>query len=180
LLRQYTTDPSNEANKSIEWLYSYDPQGNILTEYRDGGLKKLGLDSSMHGMERYSLKHSYDKLNNLVSTTGDFGYKAHTYTYDSLGNMIREQIQNKGTDYQYNKLNQQVQKIADGKDTYGNTFDKRGNLVQTVYYKNKNSSDVTASYVFDATNRMVKGANESGKISFYIYNGLGIWLPTNG
>jgi len=64
-------------------------------------------------------------------------------------------------------------KIVDGKDTYGNTFDKRGNLVQSVYYKNKNSSYVVESYIYDATNRMVKGTNETGESSFYIYNGLG-------
>ena len=66
LLRQLTTDPSNEPGKAVEWLYAYDAEGNILTEYRDGELAKHGLDSSMHGMERYSLAHTYDALNRLA------------------------------------------------------------------------------------------------------------------
>jgi len=127
----------------------------------------------MHGMDRYNLKHTYDALNRLTSTTGDQGYKTHIYTYDSLGNLIKEQVQNKVTDYQYNKLNQQVQKIVDEKDTYGYTFDKRGNLIEGVYFKNKNQSYTVEKYVYDATNRMVKGVNEAGEESHYIFNGLG-------
>ena len=79
LLRQYATDPSKEADKAIEWLYSYDAAGNIITEYRDGELAKYDLSSSIHGMDRYNLTHTYDALNRLTSTTGDQGYKAHVY-----------------------------------------------------------------------------------------------------
>jgi YD repeat-containing protein len=130
LTRQYTTDPSSAANKAVERTYSYDPQGNILTEYRNG----------VHGMDRYNLAHTYDALNRLTGTTGDQGYKAHAYSYDSLGNLIRETVQNKSTEYWYNNLNQQVQKKADNKDTYTYTFDKRGNLVKGIYQKNQNTS----------------------------------------
>ena len=177
LLRQYTTDPSNEQNKAIEWLYSYDPEGNILTEYRDGELKKFGLDSSRHGMERYNLTHTYDALNRLTSTTGDQGYKAHVYTYDSLGNLTYEIIGNsKSADYQYNILNQLVKRIDDGKDNYTYNYDKRGNQIIEVYNKNLNNpqqDEIVATYVYDATNRMVKGTNADNEQSFYIYNGLG-------
>ena len=160
LLRQYSTDPSNAANKSVEHLYTYDAQGNVLTEYRSGS----------HGMGRFNLTHTYDALNRLTKTTGDQGYKSHEYTYDSLGNLTYEKIHNKGTDYKCNNLNQQIQKIVDGKDTYNYSFDSRGNLVQGIYTK-KNT--VVEQYVYDASNRMVKGTNESGEQSHYIYNGLG-------
>ena len=79
----------------------------------------------------------------------------------------------KGNEYWYNELNQQVQKKTDDKDIYTNTFDKRGNLVETVYRQNQNHSYVVESYVYDATNRMVKGTNAEGEESHYIYNGLG-------
>ena len=139
--------------------YSYDAQGNIVTEYRSGA----------NGMDRFNLTHTYDALNRLTGTTGDQGYRAHAYTYDSLGNLIYEQVHNKGTEYWYNSLNQQVQKKEDGKDTYANTFDNRGNLIQSEYQKNQNQSNIAGSYVYDATNRMVKGTNADGEESHYIY-----------
>ena len=184
LLRQYTTDPSNELNKAIEWLYSYDPQGNILTEYRDGELKKLGLDSSMHGMERYNLTHTYDALNRITGTTGLWGYKEHTYEYDSLGNLLYEKNANgtnKGNEYWYNNLNQQIKKVTDDKDTYSYSFDNRGNLIKGVYNKkigDPSKDEIKEQYIYDATNRMVKGINEKGEQSHYIYNGLG-YLVSN-
>ena len=164
-------------NKAIEWLYGYDPEGNIISEYRDGALKSLGIDSSMHGMERYNLKHTYDALNRLTSTNGDNGYKAHNYSYDSLGNLTYETIGNSKTvDYKYNKLNQLVSRIDDGKNNYTYTYDRRGNNVSEVYNKNlsKPSQDeFVASYVYDSTNRMVKGTNAAVEQSHYIFNGFG-------
>ena len=71
------------AAGAIEWLYTYDASGNILTEYRDGG-------GSAHGLDRYNLEHTYDALNRLIKTTGDRGYVTHTYQYDSLGNLVFE------------------------------------------------------------------------------------------
>lgn len=165
LLRQVSTDPTQTASKTITHTYTYDAQGNMLTEYRSGA----------GGQEQFNLNHTYDALNQLISTTGNQGYKAHTYTYDSLGNLTYEQIANKGTDYKYNNLNQMVSKTADGKDTYQYTYDLRGNLTKGVDTK-KNT--VVESYVYDATNRMVKGVNEAGESSFYIYNGLG-YLVSN-
>jgi YD repeat-containing protein len=60
--------------------YSYDPQGNILNEYRSGA----------GGQEKYDYTHTYDALNRLTKTTGLWGYKEHTYEYDSLGNLVYE------------------------------------------------------------------------------------------
>ena len=84
-------------------------------------------------------------------------------TFESIGN-------SKSNDYKYNSLNQQVQKIADGKDSYSYSFDKRGNLVKSVCDK---KDAVTEQYVYDASNRMVKGVNEAGEQSFYVFDGLG-------
>ena len=98
----------------------------------------------------------------------DLGQLSH-----GICDLTYEQVHNKGTGYWYNELNQQVQKVVDGKDTYVNTFDLRGNLVQSAYQKNQNQSTVTASYTYDATNRMVQGTNKAGETSAYIFNGLG-------
>ena len=56
------------------------------------------------------------------------------------------------------------------------TCSKHGNLIKNVYSKKQNDpkQDVTiAQYVYDATNRMVKGTNEKNEQSVYVFNGLG-------
>jgi len=129
----------------------------------------------MHGMERFNLTHTYDALNRLTRTVGDRGHGTRTYQYDSLGNMIFETHSqgNRSSEYWHNSLNQQVRKLDDGKDSYDFSFDLRGNLVQGVYHQNRNHSYIIEAYVYDATNRMVKGINVEGEESHYIYNGLG-------
>jgi len=163
LLTQVATDPTNKPSKTITHTYAYDAQGNITNETRSGA----------GGQDKYDLTHTYDKLNRLTGTTGLWGYKSHAYTYDSLGNLTYELVHNKGTEYWYNNLNQQVQKKVDGKDLYTYSFDRRGNLVQGRYQKNQNNSNIVESYVYDETNRMVLGTNEIGETSGYVYNGLG-------
>ena len=163
LTQKYARDPSNMVNKSITHVYGYDPNGNILNESRTGA----------HGMDKYDLTHTYDALNRLTLTTGLWGYKDHEYVYDSLGNLTRERIHNKWTDYRYDNLNRQIEKLKDGKDKYINTFDNRGNFIKGVYEKNKNHSYIIEEYTYDPSNRMVRGINEDGEQSHYIYNGFG-------
>jgi RHS repeat-associated protein len=167
---QLVRDPSDKNNKEIKHNYDYDAQGNILLEKRTGA----------GGQDSFSLTHTYDALNRLVTTTGQTGQKnkSHAYTYDSLGNLVYEKntpSNNGGNEYWYNKLNQQIRKQVDGKDYFAYTFDKRGNLVKAVDEKKNN---IVEQYVYDATNRMVKGKSYLGtsvdyEESYYIYNGLG-------
>ncbi|MCL1982493.1 MAG: hypothetical protein FWG53_05285, partial [Clostridiales bacterium] len=60
LRRQYAEHPDQKTNHSVEHKYSYDPNGNVLTEFRSGA----------GGQDGFSLAHSYDGLNRLVKTTG--------------------------------------------------------------------------------------------------------------
>ncbi len=64
---------------------------------------------------------------------------AYTYTYDTLGNLLKQSGPTKGEEdtYQYNDLNQMVSKHVCGYEQkltriydYGYTYDKRGNLVK--------------------------------------------------
>ena len=164
LLRQYAEDPTKTASKSTEHKYTYDPEGNILNEYRSGA----------GGQDKYDLTHTYDALNRLTQTTGQWGYATHTYEYDSLGNLVYEKNGNgnkAGNEYWYNSQNEQTRKQVDGKDYYSYTYDKRGNRIKETSEK---KNEVTARYTYDASNRMVKGVNASGEESHYIYNGLGV------
>ena len=78
-----------------------------------------------------------------------------------------EKAKNHVVDYQYNELNQLVQK-KDGNESYTYTYDKRGNRTAEIGKK------ASRSYVYDETNRMVEGTNWKGDKSAYTYNGLGI------
>ena len=85
-------------------------------------------------------------------------------------------------DYTYNNLNQQIGKTTITPDnTTGsttsevttNTYDKRGNLIQST-----EGSNTIQSYVYDTTNRMVTATNSSGNTSQYVYNGTGHLVKT--
>ena len=166
MTKQRAQDPTRTPSKEILHTYTYDPEGNIINETRSGA----------GGQEKYDLTHTYDALNRLTRTTGLWGYKERTYEYDSLGNLVYEKNANNtngakdGNEYWYNNLNQQILKKVDDKDTYSYTYDNRGNLIKGVYDK-KNT--IVEQYVYDGANRMVKGTNEKGEESHYIYNGLG-------
>jgi YD repeat-containing protein len=178
LKTQLSRDPSKMVNKQVLHTYNYDAQGNILNEVRDGTSQ----------IDSFNYTHTYDALNRLVQTTGLPSYPTHTYEYDSLGNLLYEKNgngNNKGNEYWYNNLNQQIRKQVDGKsDDYDNYFDRRGNLVEVRYNGNGNNANrLEEAYVYDATNRMVKGRKYLGtsteyEESHYIYNGLG-YLVTN-
>ena len=58
---------------------------------------------------------------------------------------------------------------TDGSET---TYDNRGNLILEQYGKNK-KLETAGEYIFDETNKMVKGVNGSAEESIYTYNGLG-------
>ncbi|MDR0294871.1 MAG: hypothetical protein LBH91_01590 [Prevotellaceae bacterium] len=78
-----------------------------------------------------------------------------------------------------NNLNLQIKHVVDDKYNNTYTFDKRGYLVEGVYKGNgSNANWLEEKYVYDATNRMVKGTKYLGtsvdyEDSYYIYNGLG-------
>jgi len=91
-----------------------------------------------------------------------------------VGNLTFAQTgNNKTVDYKHNNLNQMTQKIVDNHDVYNYTFDHRGNLTQGIRTQNANQSYLDEQYVYDSTNRMVKGTNDIGETSDYVYNGLG-------
>ena len=81
-------------------------------------------------------------------------------------------------DYKLNNLNQITTKTDDGWKTHTDySYDKRGNNTKKVHYKNKKAT-VKGAYTYDETNRMVKGVNDAGEQSYYLFNGLGV-LVTN-
>ena len=172
VVREIDVD-SEDKTRTINTEYAYDPNGNILT--KDSRDNVTG-----HIKERF--RYSYDELNRLVTVTNSDESEYTQYTYDSLGNLILEETRRHGevvgrVEYFYNGLNQQVKKVVNDEEVFVMAYDKRGNLVGVYAEEIDEFGHVEkvliAWYVYDAMGKMVLGANESGEVSEYVYNGMG-------
>ncbi|MCL1792131.1 MAG: hypothetical protein FWG40_12475, partial [Peptococcaceae bacterium] len=181
---------SNATHKipkpSLKYQYKYDPQGNIIYEYK----------TKIHHQHEEKNTYAYDALDRLISSQ-DKNKPQITYDYDTVGNLIQEtehrtKIHKLITEYTYNNLNQQTTrqdidrlisskgKTSDKlKDTQLNNYDNRGNLIRTERINEPTKKDpappntILAQYEYDSHNRMVKGTNEKQETSEYHHNILG-------
>ena len=110
----------------------------------------------------------------MTNAKENYGNASRTYQYDSLCNLTWETNSNNvTTDYKLNNLNQITEKSSDGWKAHTTfTYDKRGNLIQEQYGKNKKVTSI-GTYTYDETNKMVEGVNANAESSSYLYNGLG-------
>ena len=190
LLKTVDTDPFQLYNKTpkVKYEYTYDAEGNVLTEFQR--------DSDATENLKSRTAFTYDALNRLTGSTRKlevypYDTLAYAYTYDTLGNLLKQSGPTKGEEdtYQYNDLNQMVSKHVCGYEQkltriydYGYTYDKRGNLVKEEEICSPTTTgprNITiATYLYDETNRMVQGTNKAGEVSAYTFNGLGVRVGT--
>ena len=190
LLKTVDTDPFQLYNKTpkVKYEYTYDAEGNVLTEFQR--------DSDATENLKSRTAFTYDALNRLTGSTRrleayPYDTLAYTYTYDTLGNLLKQSGPTKGEEdtYQYNDLNQMVSKHVCGYEQkitriydYGYTYDKRGNLVKEEEICSPTTTGpkniTVATYLYDETNRMVRGTNKTGEVSAYTFNGLGVRVGT--
>ena len=190
LLKTVDTDPFQLYNKTpkVKYEYTYDAEGNALTEFQR--------DSDATENLKSRTTYTYDALNRLTGSTRKleiypYDTLAYSYTYDTLGNLLKQSGPTKGEEdtYQYNDLNQMVSKHVCGYEQkltriydYGYTYDKRGNLVKEEEICSPTTTgprNITiATYLYDETNRMVQGTNKAGEVSAYTFNGLGVRVGT--
>lgn len=190
LLKTVDTDPFQLYNKTpkVKYEYTYDAEGNVLTEFQR--------DSDATENLKSRTAFTYDALNRLIGSTRrlevyPYDTLAYTYTYDTLGNLLKQSGPTKGEEdtYQYNDLNQMVSKHVCGYEQkitriydYGYTYDKRGNLVKEEEICSPTTTEpkniTIATYLYDETNRMVQGTNKAGEVSAYTFNGLGVRVGT--
>ena len=184
------TDPFQLYNKTpkVKYEYTYDAEGNVLTEFQR--------DSDATENLKSRTAFTYDALNRLTGSTRrlevyPYDTLAYAYTYDTLGNLLKQSGPTKGEEdtYQYNDLNQMVSKHVCGYEQkitriydYGYTYDKRGNLVKEEEICSPTTTGpkniTVATYLYDETNRMVRGTNKAGEVSAYTFNGLGVRVGT--
>ena len=190
LLKMVDTDPFQLYNKTpkVKYEYTYDAEGNVLTEFQR--------DSDATENLKSRTAFTYDALNRLTGSTRrlevyPYDTLAYSYTYDTLGNLLKQSGPTKGEEdtYQYNDLNQMVSKHVCGYEQkltriydYGYTYDKRGNLVKEEEICSPTTTGpkniTVATYLYDETNRMVRGTNKTGEVSAYTFNGLGVRVGT--
>ena len=112
ILKVEDTHPSEKPAKTQKHTYAYDANGNITYEYMRGN----GV-----GQAKNETLYTYDALNRLIGSTRKlevypYDTLAYSYTYDTLGNLLKQSGPTKGEEdtYQYNDLNQMVSKHVCG------------------------------------------------------------------
>ena len=141
---------SKDGDVLDQFKYGFDPTGNItqIEKYR------VGIESD-NGL----FKYAYDPLNRLVEAGGN------RYAYDVLGNRISSLINGVEAKHYFNARNQLI-KTLEGDTVTENSYDGRGNLINTV-----ENGQQKASYTFDAANMMVGAVTQKGTAS-YGYDGF--------
>ncbi len=148
-------EPDGSTRRTTK--YNYNDAGHIINKYSIG----VGANSS-HQVDEY---YEYDKNGRMVKLRDSEG-NSTTYTYDSAGNMLKENKLESETVYNYNLMNQLISKSEKNQRT-DYTYDKRGNLTE------EKSNDSTKKYEYNSNGKLVTGTNSGGENTNYKYNALG-------
>jgi len=141
-----------------QFSYGYTDNGLLHTET----IQFFGIDN-----ENTNRMFLYDANGRLFSSS-DTLLGRTDYYYDSLGNLVRETRDGVTTTFTHNAMNQLLTRTSpDGHFVY--TYDQRGNLIS----ESRNGVPVR-TFEYDSLGRMIKGTNELGETSEYIYNALGL------
>ena len=177
-LTQVLDDVPGKTKLDLKYEYSYDAQGNLTWEF--------ARESPAGPKEKNSF--TYDALNRLTSRQDRVSGTQETYSYDTVGNLVKDSTGTKAkqtttTTTTYNSLNQQTGgQVIDAKgktrEKWINTFDRRGNLVEVNDQAAKGVTPTgpgagVTRYSFDGTNRLAQGVGPDGRRSVYRYNSLG-------
>lgn len=111
-------------------------------------------------------KYQYDNNNRLTGVYKDKD-RLRKFEYDAFGNRVKKREGNSDTYYYYNAMNQLLETGgAGGAERY--QYDKRGNISQII-----KNGEISNTYRYDETNRMVEACNIKGQRATYTYNGIG-------
>jgi len=158
------TNQNNAASLISDYLYTYDPVGNILTEKETVANKTTA--------------YTYDELNRLDTWFNPITNKYTKYNYDEVGNITKVQDANSSG--------------GPWSDTETFSYDAAGRLTNTGYAFNGNGNQVedsTNHYFYDAANRLTDIIKKSDLLisddfNDGNYNGwnvqLGAWAVENG
>ncbi|MDR1156825.1 MAG: hypothetical protein LBK75_00745 [Oscillospiraceae bacterium] len=107
--------------------------------------------------------YTYSTLKGWLTAQTDSSGRSISYSYDAYGNLIRENISNKRTEYTYNNMNRVIKKTEylQTKDTTAGSTSTSNVSLETVYtydlngnlLTEKNPNNITTTYTYDAMNR---------------------------
>jgi RHS repeat-associated protein len=171
------SDSSNPGTVLESYTYAFDRNSNIVSEKI-----KNNYPAAAERMDQVRT-HTYDSLGRLTATKitdSVAGSTSNTaYTYDAVGNRIKEVKDGVQTDYAYNELNQltsaQEKVISTGevksKRTYA--YDKNGNEIS----ESDSVSGRAKTYAYDPDNRLSSYTAKAGQTVLLtqqnLYNGSG-------
>ena len=117
--------------------------------------------------------YTYDANDRVI--TGTIAGKPTAYTYDTMGNLVKETfVHNNKTDiFKYNNLNQLVERTTSTNDKFVFEYDQRGNRTGELSW-NPNNMKKISGYDYNLENQLVEGFNRKDDYSAYSYNALGI------
>ncbi len=164
--------------------YTYDENGRIVTEYRDGSDKY-----------RYpqSFEYSYDSNGNLLKIVQIFRGITTEYSYDEHGNVISMCRSNGDGEmktifeysYEYDSSGNKIKETANDmvnpsqNKEYSYKYDENGNLINTELYSN-DLVQYVRNYMYDSEGNMIKETEadsfeeEPWLVFEYTYDDFGI------
>ena len=164
--------------------YAYDKNDQVTGLKTNRGNLSLNTD----------ITYGYDVLNQLTSATKPIGNGDETFSYDSIGNILKKEGET--VDSTFNDNHQ----LTNDK-TYNHTYDDNGNLIKSVHIgtgriverswdylnrltgiikKNSEHAHPTSviAYRYDSFGRRVE-KDVDGEITRYVYDGDNIYLELN-
>ncbi|SFU67407.1 DUF6531 domain-containing protein [Butyrivibrio sp. INlla21] len=140
-----------------KYIYNYDAQGN-----------RTGIDRSRRNFSEMSgtYTYGYDLEKRLTSVSLN-GSLLRSYNYDAFGNRSRMTEDGNITTYSYDELDRLYKEVSPFEHKLY-TYDNRGNISQSIV-----NDVVEKTFIYDATNMLVKVTDSIKGEALYSYNGIG-------
>ena len=167
LIQNYTYDSLSRplmltlsGTTAMSLAYTYNNTGTVASV--TGSVKGVNVNE----------QYRYDPLRRLTnsSVTSSGSTTTSWYEYDSLGNRVRQKLNSTLTRYSYNSVNELTNSTMSSapQTTIAYSYDANGNMkTQNV----TSSGTVRWAYTWDASNRLLKVSNSTGKV-LYAYDGM--------
>lgn len=146
-----------------ETTYSYDEQGKAISKSVPNGI---------------TTSYAYDEAGRIdtIENKKDTGENVdkRTYTYDSAGNLVGEEIWQEDNyykrEYSYNKNNAVIgmEEIGDNLATYKYEYDGAGNIIKKTIIEDGETEVIT--YQYDSANRVIGEYQGEERIRSYRYD----------
>jgi RHS repeat-associated protein len=174
---RYSYYQSDEAGRPIK-VWNDNLSATYYDYDRDGRVIQLRTENA--GLVVAQLRYDYDNNGNVTKVWNDIDGSWVQYTYDSLGQLLKElKSDTHYTEYQYDELGNRTKVIKDGVTT-NYTYNAEKNRLITVgsnnysYDTNGNiTGDGVYTYVWGDNNKIAQVKQGSTSVASFTYDALG-------